>query len=310
MKTTTDNKTRLSDEPFIGIVTVLYNSNDVLPGFFKSLAAQSDIRHRLYVIDNSPDDSGTRLSRSLAEEHGIDARFLFNDANYGVAKGNNLGIAMALEDRCSHVLFANNDTEFPQGTISGLHQSLSESDAWAVTPKIYYHGTQRLLWYAGGKFGAWTMRTPHVGNHEADDGQHDLPGPTEYAPTCFLLVPSRIFTDVGRMDERYFCYYDDTDFVWRLRDAGGVLRYEPGCIVEHKVSTSTGGDLSPFSLYYMNRNRIYFARKNLKSVQKIFALFYMTITRLPRALQLSPPLRARLLKGVKDGWSIPLPPTS
>ena len=296
------------EHPVLGIVTVLYNCDEVLPDFFESLAAQRDeLRYRLYVIDNSTTDSGSRLSRELATRHGIDAVVVFNNDNGGVAKGNNQGIERALADGCPLVLLANNDTVFPPGTIAGLVETLRREKADAVTPKIYYHGTGGKLWYAGGAFHEWTLRTPHLGNLEQDKGQHDKPGDTEYAPTCFMLVDAKVFGRIGRMDEQYFCYYDDTDFVWRLRKAGGRLYYQPRCVVDHKVSTSTGGDRSPFSLYYMNRNRVYFARKNFRGLHRVFTLCYMTLTRLPRAFALEKKLSERLWKGVRDGWRLELP---
>lgn len=302
------NSSAPSHGPELGIVTVLYNCDSVLPGFFESLAAQLDApASRLYVIDNSTTDSGSRLARELAARHGIDAVVVFNDANGGVAKGNNQGIELALADGCPLVLLANNDTEFPPGTIAGLVAALRREKVAAVTPKIYYHGTGGLLWYAGGLFHEWTLLTPHQGNREQDRGQYDAAGDTEYAPTCFMLVESSLFERVGRMDEQYFCYYDDTDFVWRLRKAGNRLYYEPTCVVEHKVSTSTGGDLSPFSLYYMNRNRVYFARKNFSGLHRVFSLAYMSLTRVLRAMRLDKKLSERLWAGFRDGWRLALP---
>ena len=37
----------------VGLVTVLYNSNDVLEGFFKSLSPQIFKDYKLYIIYNS-----------------------------------------------------------------------------------------------------------------------------------------------------------------------------------------------------------------------------------------------------------------
>lgn len=290
----------------IGIVTVLFKCDYVLPEFFESLAAQTLARQRmrLYVIDNSPTRSGTDLAARLSALHGIDARCHFNDANLGVAAGNNQGIRMALNESCTHVLLANNDTAFPAGTIAGLLSTMQARGVGAITPKIYFHGTDGLLWYAGAPFSSWTVRGPHRGMRLKDDGRFDTVELTEYAPTCFLLVEAKVFERVGVMDEQYFCYYDDTDFVFRLRGAGLQLLYDPTQTVEHKVSTSTGGDESPFSIYYMNRNRVYFARKNLRGLQRWVALTYMTLTRLFPLVRLERAKARRLLAGVRDGWRL------
>jgi GT2 family glycosyltransferase len=122
-----------------------------------------------------------------------------------------------------------------------------------------------------------------------------------------MLLDSAVFAEIGMMDERYFVYYDDSDFVWRMSRHGLRIRYAPNAVVLHKVSTSTGGELSPFSLYYTNRNRLYFIRKNLSGMQKAVAFLYMMATRLPRLCLLPKKLSERGWAGVRDGFSIPVP---
>lgn len=289
----------------IGIVTVLYGSHNVVEGFFDSLALQQRVDFKVYVIDNSPTPATLELCRTLAARHAIDAEFVFNDANVGVARGNNQGIELALRDGCAAVLLANNDTEFPAGTLQALKDEWLRG-AKAVTPKLLYHGPERMIWFAGGRIDAWTMRTPHHGMREIDHGHHDTPGDISYAPTCFLLVDAAVFERVGLMDESYFVYYDDTDFIWRLCRAGFRLQYAPQAVVLHKVSTSTGGSESPFTIYYSNRNRIYFIRKNLHGLQRVFALSYVLVGRVFFLLRLPRPLAASLWRGLRDGLKFPV----
>ena len=291
-------------KPTVGIVTVLYNSDDVVEDFFASLALQSDVDFKLYVIDNSAARTALEHCRALADRLGIAAEFIFNGQNRGVAAGNNQGIGMALRDGCRYVLLSNNDTHFPAGTVAELLRALHEGEL-VVTPKILYHGAENLIWYAGGRIDVWTMRTPHHGKLSVDRGQYDSASYTAYASTCFLILDAGVFARVGLMDEHYFVYYDDTDFMWRLTRAGIRIRYAPSAVVYHKVSTSTGGELSPFTLYYTNRNRIYFIRKNLKGAQRLGALSYTLITRLFQSARLPSPLARRLWAGVKDGLKSP-----
>jgi GT2 family glycosyltransferase len=283
----------------------LYGSHDVVEGFFDSLASQRDVDFKLYVIDNSPSSETLELCRRLASHYHIDAEFVFNNANVGVARGNNQGIELALRDGCAAVLLANNDTEFDTGTIRLLIEEW-RGGAMAATPKLLYHGAERLIWFAGGGINSWTMRTPHYGQLEVDHGQYDTPGETGYAPTCFLLVDATVFMRVGSMDETYFVYYDDTDFVWRMLQAGVRIRYVPNAVVHHKVSTSTGGAESPFTIYYSNRNRIYFIRKNLFGLRRMVAMAYALATRLVRTARLPLRLSARMWAGVHDGMKLPV----
>jgi GT2 family glycosyltransferase len=301
------NDSLSSDPGLVGVVTVLYNSDSVLPDFMASLASQTGVRFRLYAVDNSARDSGSLCARALAEQHNIDARVVFNNANVGVAKGNNQGIAMARSDGCRFILLSNNDTVFAPQTLKRLLDEMVLAGDSATAPKIMYHGEPSRIWYGGGRISAWTARVPHDGLDLTDRGQCDRQRRVGYAPTCFLLVDATVFDTVGVMDETYFVYYDDTDFAWRMGAKGLHVLYVPEVVVLHKVSTSTGGSSSAFTLYYTNRNRVYFIRKHLRGLRRWFALSYMLMTRLPRLGLLPRELAARGWSGVVDGWRMPLP---
>lgn len=290
--------------PLIGIVTVLYRSDSVLPDFLKSLAAQRDANFKLYVIDNSEKDTGCVISSELAALHGLNADIVFNNENVGVARGNNQGIEMALGNGCDYVLLANNDTDFPDAdVIAGLVRHTERASALAAVPKITYHGTNRI-WCAGGRFSPLTATTPHVGDRKEDRGQFDEEMFTEYAPTCFMLLHKSIFKTIGMMDEKYFVYYDDSDFVWRMRHAGIGLLYVPTSSVAHKVAVSTGGNESPFSLFYTARNRVYFSRKHLAPVHRAIAIAYAIVTLTLKCVKFSPAARSSVFKGLKAGFSL------
>jgi GT2 family glycosyltransferase len=288
--------------PLVGVVTVLYQSDDVLDDFFASLKMQNHVNLKLYVIDNSPKDSGSIMARKLALEAGIDAEVVFNNANAGVARGNNQGIVMALANDCEYVLLANNDIEFrDSSTIANLIMPIEASTALIATfPKILYHGTNRI-WCAGGTISRLKATTSHIGDGDEDLGQFDKPGFSEYAPTCFMALHKSVFDHVGMMDENYFVYYDDTDFVLRMNRAGIRLRYVPASLVAHKVSFSTGGDESPFSLFYCTRNRIYFSRKNLSFPYSLIAQSYSMLAMLVKCVRFAPAGRKSVLRGIAAG---------
>lgn len=107
------------------------------------------------------------------------------------------------------------------------------------------------------------------------------------------------------MDAKYFAYYDDTDFVFRANEAGYKMYYEPSITLLHKVSSSTGGD-SSFYVYYSNRNKIYFTRKNLKGFIKYFAIGYTLFTRIFYYLRFDKALRKKLVQALSDGFKIPV----
>lgn len=255
----------------IGIITVLYNSEKVLKDFFDSLNMQTFKNFTLYIVDNKSPDKSLELAEKLSKNADFSSVIIKNEANFGVAKGNNIGIKQALKDGCKYILLSNNDITLEQNTIEKLFNDAIKNKAMISIPKIYYWGTNKI-WCAGGNFTKLTGCTKHIGVLEEDVGQFDKPRKTEYAPTCFMLINCDVFHLVGLMDERYFVYFDDTDFIFRVNSKKIKIWYFPDSIVWHKESVSTGKG-SPFSAYYFSRNILLFNRKNRNILFAYFILF-------------------------------------
>ena len=95
----------------IGLVTITYNSADVLKGFLDSTFKQSFQNFIIYIIDNNSQDDTVSIIEKDKDERIVLIR---NSENFGVAKANNQGIKLALKDDCSQVLIVNNDIEFEE----------------------------------------------------------------------------------------------------------------------------------------------------------------------------------------------------
>jgi GT2 family glycosyltransferase len=262
----------MANPPRIGVVTVTYNSGKVLDGFLRSTFAQDHDDFLLYVIDNASTDDTLAQLDACADPR---LRVTANPDNWGVAAGNNQGIAAARADGCGYVLLVNNDTEFAPKLFSRLVAAAVNRSASLVAPKIHYFDPPDKLWYAGGDLVASRgYASIHYGQGETDRGQFDTPREVGYAPTCCLLAETSVFDRVGVMDERYFCYWDDTDFCFRARKAGYTIRYEPTATMRHKESSLTQGAASPFATYYGSRNRAYYIRKNVGAFEQPYAIAY------------------------------------
>ena len=63
------------------------------------------------------------------------------------------------------------------------------------------------------------------------------------------------------MDEDFFVYFDDTDFIKRAGNKGLKIIYTPYTYILHNESSSTGG-MSYFKIYQLSKNQIIYTRKN------------------------------------------------
>jgi GT2 family glycosyltransferase len=289
----------------VGLVTVLYKSDDVLEDFFKSISSQSFENYHLYLVDNSSSSETDNVVETLAKKYPItDYTHIKNEANNGVAKGNNQGMELSIADGCDFVLLLNNDIEFSQTRLlENMVSYAVDHNEHLLIPKIFYYGT-RKIWLAGGLIHKYKGYVSHVGDNEDDSEKYNTIKHFEYAPTCFMLISKEVLAKVGLMDQKYFVYYDDTDYLARAVHAGFKVCYLPTLEVFHKVSFSTGGGESLFSIYYLNRNRIYFIRKNYSFFVRQIALSHTMITRGIRYLLYNKEQKASLFKGVKDGFAL------
>jgi GT2 family glycosyltransferase len=250
----------MADSPFIGIVTVTFNSAEVLPGFLESVSAQSFTRFLLIAVDNASKDETVSILGAWKDDR---YRLITNPDNRGVAAANNQGIREVLDAGCTHALLLNNDVAFEPALFEKLLLGLEEHKAQLSSPKILYFDEPERIWMAGGTFEPLVgYRTVHTGENELDHGQYNTPKFVKYVPTCCVLIEREVFQQVGLMDERYFVYADDMDFMYRVMKAGLHLVYLPNATLLHKVGRLTGGETSPFSIRYGTRNRIFFLLKH------------------------------------------------
>lgn len=253
--------------PSVGIVAVNYNSAAFIGEFAESLRGVRYPNFRLIVVDSaSSDGSAEELLRQVPE-----AVLLPSDENLGTAGGNNRGIAYCLDHGFDYVLLLNNDTTLTEDFLERLVASADHRTL--VVPKILYYYDRRLISTHAGDFD-WRRglfrRTFHG---RPDSPAANSPRELETASFCCALVPAAAFRELGLLDERFFMYYEETDWLRQARDRGYRLLYRPEAVVYHRESASSGGGwTTPFKLYYATRNRIYLMRKHSSS-PGAYALF-------------------------------------
>jgi GT2 family glycosyltransferase len=90
-----------------------------------------------------------------------------------------------------------------------------------------------------------------------------------------------VIQKVGMMAECYFLYYEEHDWATRIKKAGYKLWYVSNSVVLHKESISTG-KLSPLKIYYMNRARLLYIRRNIHGIGYLLAMLYQLCIAIPK----------------------------
>jgi GT2 family glycosyltransferase len=203
--------------------------------------------------------------------------------NLGFAGGNNLGLESATGD---FMFFVNNDTEFTNGLIETLVNTITEHPSIGViSPKLLYYDQSTILQYAGyTPMNYFTARNECIGQFETDHGQYDhLVGQTGFAHGAAMMVTKEAIDKAGPMSESFFLYYEELDWADRIRRAGFEIWVNMKATIFHKESVSVGKK-SALKEYYMNRNRILFIRRNAPVLQAVLFYIYFLLIVTPRNL--------------------------
>jgi GT2 family glycosyltransferase len=292
----TAKDTPVAPAPSVGIVAVNYNGAAFIGEFAESLRRVRYPNFRLIVVDSaSTDGSGGELARLVP-----DAVLLPSDENLGTAAGNNLGIAYCLEHGFDYVLLLNNDTVLTEDFLDWLVAAAGERTL--VVPKILYYYDRRLISTHAGDFDWRRGVFRHTFHGRPDSPAASTPRELETASFCCALVPAAAFREVGLLDERFFMYYEETDWLRQARDRG----YRPEAVIYHRESASSGGGwMTPFKHYYATRNRLYLVKKHSTSrgAYALFTAYFLAGRLFYLAVHLArrrPRLARALVRGVLD----------
>ncbi len=266
----------LESFPLVSIITINYNNPKITCELISSISENDYSNYEILVVDNAS-KKGNTLS---IKEKFPEVKLFLSPKNLGFAGGNNLAIKHA---KGTFIFLLNNDTEINSNTIGKLvEQLMSDSQIGVVSPKIKYFFNPNTIQYAGSTLiNSFTLRNKHIGNREVDTGQHDEARDTPYSHGAAMMVPKEVINLVGLMPESYFLYYEELDWCEKIKKAGYRIRYIPSSVVYHKESMSIGKE-SALKIYYLSRNRLLFARRNINGTKFIITMIYMVLVSIPK----------------------------
>ena len=212
-----------------------------------------------------------------------------NHENIGFSGGNNVGIKFALEFfDPDYILLLNNDTVVDENFLGELIKNGdSLDDVGILGPKIYVYDEPQTIWSAGCKISWKLSRGIQIGTNEVDKGQYNEIKEVEYVSGSAFLIKSEVIKKIGLMDEKYFLYFEESDWTLRANQEGFKSLYVPKSHIWHKVSRSGGGISNPIGLYYITRNRWIFMKKWAKKSDYWYFIFYQILGALIFPLGLS-----------------------
>jgi len=254
------------------LILVSYHSLQPLKAFFESyrrhpIAAQ----HEIIVVDNA---AGDGTAEWIAANHG-EVKVIAMEGNQGYARAVNRGIE---EGRGRSFLVINPDVELSEGGVDAALQYLTEH------PEVGIVGARLLNRDGSRQHSArrfYTLQTillrrtpwgrlqpdhPQLRRHLMLDDELDHPRPVDWVIGAWMLVRREAVEKVGPMDGRFFLYFEDVDWCYRMWTSGYEVHYFPGASFVHAYERSSGR---------LNRTLLYHLRSFVSFYDKWGALIYV-----------------------------------
>ncbi|TAL20633.1 glycosyltransferase family 2 protein [Patescibacteria group bacterium] len=232
-------------EPEISVIIVSWNVRELLRRAIASLERFADVPFELFVIDNASLD-GTReflaAGVSLDNPLCVRVRVIQNNRGRGFARATNQGLS---ESRAPYALLFAPDAELHPRALSALLQAARRAPNIGVVggqilnadgslqtsianlPTVWTHIGGRLRLHKLFPASERLQRSLHpVFDYGREAGVPSVKG------ALFLITPLAK-TKVGLLDERFFIWFEETDYCARAAAAGLAVRYAPAAVATH-----------------------------------------------------------------------------
>ena len=232
----------------------------------------------IIVVDNHStsqkfdiDANVTKNLRSL--------KVVMNPDNKGFAGGHNPNIRQAQQNGYDYIFLLNNDSEIIDKSIFvTITRALAENPkALGANPTILSRLKPDIIWYGGGQLSLSNGSAGHLRVGQKLTDQPAAPQATGLLTGCCLAISlKQASLENLLLSEKYFLYWEDTDWSARALKAGFELLYVPEAKLLHHVSDSLGVR-SPNYIYYNIRNHFLFVKNNLGRLNQVLALWNILV---------------------------------
>jgi GT2 family glycosyltransferase len=189
------------------------------------------------------------------------------EGNLGYAGAINVCLAAIAEGGAyDFVWILNPDTVPEPEALSALAEHQQAGGYGIVGSRLVLLGQERIQLY-GARWRPWIARGFNIGLGAPANAAPDvaaIEAAMDYVAGAAMFVPRAFVEQVGGFDERYFLYYEETD--WCFRRGDFRLGYAHGSVVHHAHGSTIGSSVvkkhrSALSVYLDERNKLLFTRR-------------------------------------------------
>jgi len=215
----------------LSIIIVSWNVRELLSENLKALfKSKGDISFEVFVVDNkSSDGSVEMIAREFPQ-----VSLLANNYNAGFAKANNQAIEIA---QGKYILLLNPDMRVFPDSLEKMFQFMERrTDAGIASCRLVKENGENIPHVR--KFPtlldqlAIVLKLPHIypevlNKYLMSDFDYNKEAEVDSVRGSFFMIRRKVLDAIGRLDQRYFIWFEEVDYCKRVINAGMKVVYTP-----------------------------------------------------------------------------------
>jgi GT2 family glycosyltransferase len=236
------------------IIIVNWNTRGLLRKCLNSIQTTvRDLSYEIIVVDNASTDGSAAMLRESFPQ----VRLIENLQNRGFGAANNQALGLMAG---RYALLLNSDAALRENAVSELFDCMENHPraAMACGQLLNSDGSRQNSIAAFPSLLTLMTNVPlleYLFPRRFPSKRYGHAGPVEVdsAIGACIMVRREAMDAVGLFDERYHFFFEETDWAYRMRQAGWKILHVPGAFIDHLQGQSIGRNLPSRIAFYRSR---------------------------------------------------------
>ena len=250
----------------VAVIVVSFNGEETIIDCVRSIneiTKEGNNEITLIIVDNASTDKSLekvkcQISKLKTTTQMSKLKVIKNKENLGFAGGVNVGTKYALKNGAEYVFLLNQDAIVKQGAIEKLVQIIEKDSQIGIVGSLILN-PDGTIWSAGGIVDKKRFTAGHLDDLNSSRQARTIKA-VDFVSGCAMMIRNDVFEKIGFFDERFFLYYEDVDFCFRVRKANFKIIFVPQAVVTHHYQSTIEKEKK--KRYFMARNHFLFLAKH------------------------------------------------
>jgi hypothetical protein len=271
----------------LSVVVVSWNVKPQLKNCLNSILGEKLKDFEVIVVDNASSDG----SPQMVERDFPQVKLIKNNQNLGFSKANNQAIKISQGE---YILLLNSDTVIQPGAIQKMVNFMDKNKrVGALGCKV--KNPDGTLQDSCGRFPSLSaimatkihrlskgLLLKSLASHQVADIEKEV----DWITGASLMVRREAIEQVGLLDEAIFMYFEDTDWCYRIKKSGWVVKVTPEAEIIH-LGGGSARRVPDTLAYEYRKSQYYLYGKHMNIFSQFLLRMIVTLNSLFSLLRLS-----------------------